>query len=211
MICVGGKQRNCYRCCKALSKEDEQKLWSNGVLRITTSRALKECCLWVKCLALEEGKSFMKFSQVVWHVNPGQYEYQEHVNPGQYEYQEHVNPGQYEYQEHVNPGQYEYQEHVNPGQYEYQEHVNPGQYEYQEHVNPGQYEYQEHVNPGQYEYQEHVNPGQYEYQEHVNPGQYEYQEHVLTFKKLHVRKLCLHFVGALSWKSVSCFCLGPVH
>ena len=64
---------------KAISKDDEQKLWQSGVMGTSTSRSLQNAAFFVvgKMFCLGGGKEFRasNFSQVVTHRNPDRYEY----------------------------------------------------------------------------------------------------------------------------------------
>ena len=67
---------------KAVSKEDEQKLWQSGVMGTSTPRSLQNA-VGGKMFCHRGGKELLcelKFSQVARHRNPNRYEFAEHVS-----------------------------------------------------------------------------------------------------------------------------------
>ena len=69
---------------KALSKDDEKKLWDSGVMGTTTPRALQNATFFIvgKMFCLRGGNELrnLKLSQIVLLHNPDRYEYNEHVS-----------------------------------------------------------------------------------------------------------------------------------
>ena len=69
---------------KALSKDDERKLWDSGVMGTTTPRALQNAAFFIvgKMFCLRGGNELrnLKLSQIVLLHNPDRYEYNEHVS-----------------------------------------------------------------------------------------------------------------------------------
>lgn len=69
---------------KALSKEDEHKLWATGVMGTTTPSSLQNAAFLIvgKMFSLRGGQELreLKLSQIVRHSNPDRYEYRENVS-----------------------------------------------------------------------------------------------------------------------------------